>query len=344
MQHITAARAGRAARAVALAALAGPLALPAARAQFTMNLYGILDASVGRFQASGGLVEHAVRSGQMATSRFGLAGRELLDDGWSVGFTLESFFRLNTGEQGRNDRDPFWSREASLSVGQAGLGTLKVGRFGTPLFEATGRFNAFGPSPGFSPALRHTFLSGPLGGAQGDLYWDRAIGWTSPNWDGLTVRAMRASSGALGREPNTGLSLVYARGLVTVGLNLQRTRHDERQPQGTDERVWQLAGTYNAGFGKAFAQYTRTRDPGFDVRSRIWSVGAAVPLGPGQVLVQFAQTDAEGLAVDRRHQTVSLGYDMELSRQTDLYVVAMRDQVRRQATGMTLAAGLRVRY
>lgn len=317
---------------------------PPVQAQLTLNLYGLLDASVGRFQASGGLVDNAVRSGQMATSRFGISGRELLDEGWSVGFTLESFLRLNTGQQGRNDLDPFWSREASVSIANPRYGTLKVGRFSTPLFEATGRFNAFGPSPGFSPALRHTFLSGPLGGVQGDLYWDRAIGWTSPNWEGLTVKVVHAGEDRIGRHANTGLSLVYARGLATVALNLQRTRHDERQPLGTDERVWQLAAVYNAGLGKLLAQYTRTDDRSFDVKSRIVSVGALVPLGAGNVMLQFAQTIAEGPAIDRKHQAVSLGYDYDLSKQTDVYAVLMRDQVRRQATGLTLATGVRTRF
>ena len=49
----------------------------------------------------------------------------------------------------------------------------------TSLFETSTRFNAFGNSTGFSPALKQIFLSGNLESIDGDFYWDRVVSYTT---------------------------------------------------------------------------------------------------------------------------------------------------------------------
>jgi predicted porin len=308
-----------------------------AQQQAPVQIYGVLDIGVGRYQASGAATETGMRSGQMAASRIGFTSKEDLGDGMFVGFTLESFLRLDTGASGRNDTDPFWSREATVQVGSK-AGTLRIGRMVSPLFESTSRFNAFGPSPGFSPAMRHTFTSGVLESAQGDLYWDSSIAYISPNLGGFTFKLVRSYEPDAAERGNSGVSVTYSQGLVAVALTAESVRIDPRQPAGTADSVWQLAGSYNAGWARLFAIYGQTQDGGFDVASKLMTVGAIVRWGDGNVLAQFAQTNAQGDAIDRKHQTVSLGYDYELSKRQDIYVVVMRDQIRRQPT---LASGIR---
>ncbi|RTL30395.1 MAG: porin [Burkholderiales bacterium] len=312
-----------------------------AQQQAPTVIYGILDIGFGRYQASGLTRTTEVRSGQMAASRIGFTQKEDLGDGVFAGYTLESFLRLDTGASGRNDTDPFWSREAFVQLGSSKLGSVRMGRMSTPLFDATARFNAFGASPGFSPALRHTFASGVLESVQGDQYWNSSIAYVSPNVEGFSLKAMHAYEPNGANRGNSSVGLTYSRGLVALAVTAQTVRIDSRQPDGSSEGAWQIAGSYNAGFGRVFALYGQNQDSGFDVASKVMSVGCTIRLWEGNVLAQFAQTNAQGDAIDRQHQTMSLGYDYELSKRQDVYLVMMRDQIRLQPNGLTLATGIR---
>lgn len=313
-----------------------------AQQQAPTVVYGILDVGFGRYQASGLSQQTEVRSGQMAASRIGFTQKEDLGDGVFAGYTLESFLRLDTGASGRNDSDPFWSREAFVQLGSSKLGTMRLGRMSTPLFDATARFNAFGASPGYSPAVRHTFGSGVLESVQGDQYWNSSIAYVSPNLEGFTLKAIHSYEPNGANRGNSSVGLTYSRGLVALAVTVQTVRIDPRQPDNdSSEGAWQIAGSYNAGFGRVFALYGQNQDTGFDVASKTFSLGCSVRWWEGNVLVQFAQTNAQGDAIDRKHQTLSLGYDYELSKRQDVYVVMMRDQIRRQPNGLTLATGIR---
>jgi predicted porin len=323
--------------------LPGLMAAASAHAQQEIPtvVYGVLDIGVGQFQTSGLQRQVEVRSGQMAGSRIGVSGKEDLGDGLTASVVLESFMRLDTGAAGRNDADPFWSREAALMLSHNRYGSVRVGRMATPLFDSTSRFNAFGAAPGYSPAMRHTFSSGVLESVQGDLYWSSGVAYISPNLEGFTLKVMRTVDPDGANNGNAGASVTYSRGLIALAATAVTVRVDPRQPEHTHDAAWQLAGSYNAGLAKVFALYGQTQDTGFDVASKTFSLGAIVRLGEGNVLVQFAQTNAQGEAIDRKHQTFSLAYDYELSKRQDVYVVMMRDQVRRQPTGLTIASGMR---
>ena len=93
-----------------------------------------------------------------------------------------------------------------------------------------------------------------------------------------------------------------------------------------------------------FGQYTQTNDEGLDVRSKISSADVAVPLGPGTVQAQAAFTTVFGPAVDRKHTSVSAAYLYPYDSLTDLYVVGMDDRVRGQTKGISVAAGVRLRF
>ena len=157
----------RALGAGALVALAG-----AAHAQSSVSLYGLLDMSVGRFQAPGAAASKGVDSGNMSTSYFGLKGNEDLGGGLGAVFAIESFLRGDTGASGRFNGDVFWARSAYVGLSSNSLGTVTMGRNTTSLFVNTLIFNAFGDSFGFSPSIRHTFTSGTV---TGDTGWADSI-------------------------------------------------------------------------------------------------------------------------------------------------------------------------
>ncbi|AKJ32000.1 outer membrane protein (porin) [Caldimonas brevitalea] len=314
-----------------------------AQAQTDVSFHGVLDFSYGRFEPSGTIREHRYNSNSMTATHVGMTAKHGFDGGWTPGVTLETFVRLEKLRTGRTNDDPFFSRNAYAFLG-SDYGTLRLGRQLTPLFDSTTRFNALANSVSFSPAVRHLFGSGALEGAQGDFYWNRAVGYVSPNLDGLVANVMYARGPSELKGDYSGGSLVYSRGLWAVSLAAQDVRVRDDIDDGIDEQVWQLGAAYNFGFAKLFGLYTQTRDRELEVRSKIASTGLSVPVGPGSVLAQVAYTTAEGPAVDRKHTTTSAAYLYAYSSLTDLYVVGMDDRVRGQTKGQSVALGVRTRF
>lgn len=316
----------------------------AAHAQADYSAYGALDFSYGRFEPGGQIPVHRFNSNSMTASFVGVNAKYGLDGGWTPGVTLESFIRFQDFQGGRSTRDPALSRKAFVSLASP-YGTVSVGRLQTLLFDTTTRFNAMGNSVAFSPAIRHVFASGNLDGVQGDFYWNRAVGYTSPNLDGLTVNLMQAQGPESNRGSLSALGLVYSRGLFAAALSAQKVHvNDGFTVPTTDELAWQLGATYNFGLVRVFGLFTQTRDSGLEVRSRIGSAGVAVPLGPGTVLAQAGYSTTTGPAVDRRHTSFSAAYLYPWDSVTDIYLVGMDDRIRNQTRGLSIATGVRWRF
>ncbi len=325
------------------AALGLLLASGAAQAQFEASYNGVLDFSYGRFEPSGLYRDYRVSSNSLTASFVGGTVKYGLDNGWTPGITLETFLRFADLKTGRNDNDPLLSRNAFVFL-NSNYGLVRVGRLQTFLFDTTNRFNAMGNSVPFSPAIRHIFASGNLEGVQGDFYWNQAIAYSSPNLEGVTFNVMAGR----GKRDNEGdlsaANVVWSRGLFALALSVQNVHINDGIEDPTDERTWQLGTSYNFGLVRVFGLHTQTRDRGLAVRSKITSAGLSFPLGPGTVLAQAGYTTATGLAVDRRHTSMSAGYTYAYDSETDLYVLGMDDRVRGQTKGGSLAAGVRLRF
>ena len=324
---------------VALLLLAGS----AAQAQVDFTAYGIADFSYGRFEPSGALPSNRFNSNSLSASFAGANLKYGLDGGWTPGLTLETFVRFQDLRTGRKDEDPLLSRNAFVSLASP-YGLLRVGRLQTPLFDVTSRFNAFGPSPAFSPAVRHVYASGNLEGVQRDFLWNRAVAYTSPSIEGVTANVMASQlpQGESGRL--VGGSVVVAQGLLGLSIAGQRLKSNDGIVDPTSETTWQIGATYNFGIARVFTQVTATQDDGLDVRSRTGSAGVSWAVGPGNVLAQVAQTTATGPAVDRKHTSKSLGYVYPYDSELDLYLLGMDDRVRDQTRGLSVALGGRWRF
>ncbi|MBL0419632.1 porin [Ramlibacter sp. AW1] len=314
-----------------------------AHAQFDHSFYGVLDLSYGRFERSGFYREHRFNSNSLSASFVGVNATYGLEGGWTPGMTLETFLRFQDWRLGRNNDDPLFSRNAFVSLASP-YGTARVGRLQTFLFDTTARFNALGNSPAFSPALRHVFGSGNLEGVQGDFYWNRAISYSTPNFDGITGNLMYSQGDNSARGDRYAASLVVAKGLFAGALSAQRVHRDDGIDDLLSENAWQLGATYNFGFARVFGLYTRTRDKGLDVRSHLATAGVAVPVGPGTLQAQYGRAQADGPAVDRRHGTASAAYLYPYDSVTDIYLIGMDDRVRGQTRGLSVAVGVRYRF
>ena len=314
-----------------------------ARAQADYSLYGVADLSYGRFENSGAIRENRVNSNSLSASFVGANVKYGFEGGWTAGINLETFLRFQDLDFGRNDNDHLLSRNAFVSL-NSDYGLARVGRLQSYLFETTARFNAFGNSIGFSPPMRHIFLSGELDSVQGDFYWDRAASYSTPRIEGAQASVMYALGRGDKRGDYVGSSVVVSRGLLGVSLSAQRVHVNNGIDDETNEMTWQLGATYNFGFAKVYGLATLMNDHGLDVRSRMGSVGTSVPLGPGNVLAQVAFTRSTGPAVDRKHTTTSLGYVYNYDSVTDVYLLGSDDRVRNQTRGLSYAVGVRYSF
>jgi predicted porin len=320
-------------------------------AQFDGNVYGVVDLSYGRFETSGQVPRHRFNSNSLTATFVGWQGRYNFESGWTGGLNLETFFRFQDRDFGRNDADPFFSRQAFVSANHVDKGFIRVGRLQTYLFDTTNRFNAMGNSVGMSPAIRQVFAQGNLLGVQGDFYWDNAVSYTSPKREGsflewTQVNAMVARGRTATRGQYAGGNVVVNRGLLAMAVSLQSVRIDsDGIADPAREVTWQLGATYNAGYARVYGTYTQTKDRGLEVNGQLASAGVALPLGEwGTVLGQVGQGRSKGAAVNRKHSAVSAAYLYPINSVTDAYVVGMDDRASAQTRGQSYAVGVRWRF
>ena len=317
----------------------------AARAQFDYAAFGTLDLSYGRFENSGQQPRFRYNSNSLSASFVGARASYGFDNGITVGANLETFIRFEDVDYGRNDNDRFLSRNNFVSLQHNDYGLLRLGRMQTPLFETSIRFNAFGNSTGFSPALRQLFLSGNLQSVDGDFYWDRALSYKTPQaLENVQGHLMYAGGSGDRRGDYAGGSLVYTRGVFALSFVAQNVHINNGIDDKVDELTLQAGAAYNFGVAKLFGQYTHLDDKGNDTKTHEATAGVSVPLGPGTVLAQIARATSKGPAVDRKHTTTSLGYVYNYDGLADFYVMAMDDRISNQTRGLSYAAGVRYQF
>lgn len=364
------------------AALAAMFAGAASAADVT--LYGQIDATLASRQLSGGIRTTAVNDGGMSTSHFGFRGSEDLGDGLKANFDLSGFFTVDTGATGRfaGSGDGLLSRRATVGL-SGGFGQLDAGRIGTPYFFSMILFNPFIDSAVYSPVFLHTYTGGqfpmsatPMNGP--DSGASNVVQYTTPTYRGVNAKLMYAPgevAGASGKRRLSGnvnyyagpLALTFAFERDTTALGALAALANPE----TSQRAYLGGATYDLGAVKLYGQLQRITQvfnaPGTDRKYTISQLGAAIPAGAGKFLLSWARSSidlpAAGVSpytvvpgfpalpagvvssgVDSKRNTVTVGYDHNLSKRTDLYVLLMRDAYTGLASGRSVALGIRHRY
>jgi predicted porin len=300
-----------AAAALAMAALASP---SLARAQASsVTVYGIVDLFTEFGNAGKGTVTR-VESGGIAQTRLGFTGREDLGGGLGAEFTLESGFAADTGSTGTN----FWSRQAHVGLTDKSLGALRIGHQYTPLFLTTYAFDAFG----LGTAGNFWNLS-----QYGNFWQDNAIVYETPDWSGLSARALYAPSekGGSGQGKYSALSLSYNAGPLQLVGSFDKRGVVANGPQAS---YLALGGTYDFTVAKLFfgLQTVKHAEPAEAVNAdaRIYSLGVHVPVSAtGKVAASYTWRDDRSAANQGASQ-IALGYYHALSKRTTLYTAASR--------------------
>ena len=255
------------------------------------------------------------------------------------------------GAAGRFNGDAFWARNAFVGL-QGAFGATSLGRNTTPLFVSTLIFNAIGDSFAFSPSIRQVLTPNTALGMLpffGDTGWNNSIAYNSPNYGGMSFNLLanlgEGAAGATGK--NLSGNVLYFGGPFAATAAWQQVKNGAfGTPAGwRSQDTWQFGGSYDLQVAKLFAQYTSVKTKATaDTDTKIYGFGATIPVGAGKVLAQYGNAKADLGATETSNKTLTIGYDYNLSKSTDVYAIVMNDKVTAASTGNTVAAGIRLRY
>lgn len=338
-----------------IAAVALALTAMGVQAQSSVQLMGTADMYVGSIRMAGDAASKStVGSGGMTTSWWGMKGTEDLGGGLKANFAFTSFMRMNTGTVGRFANDPMFSRDANVGLSGA-FGAVQVGRGLAPNFLPTVIFNPFGDSFAFSPLVLHANV--PLFNGTGwtattpsDTGWASEIIYSTPKMGGLSANVhyqIGEVAGASGKH-NIGVNALYFSGPLALTAFYERDQITNPGSQvlfagGATRTDWMLGGSYDAGVVKGFLTYGEAKNDVTAFKTKTTSAGASVPMagGLGKLLAGFATTRVEG---GNKRDTLTVGYDYNLSRRTDIYANVMHDKITTFTGGTSYAVGMRHKF
>ena len=329
---------------LALIVMATVITSGQAHAQNSVEVYGLVGAYVGSVKRSGDAVAITnVGGGGLTTSFLGFRGQEALGDGVKAIFSLESFFRPDTGDQGRSAADPLFSRNAWVGV-DGGFGRLTLGRQTNPTYGVMSRLSPLGSSVVFSPLALHTFVAAYGGTILGDSVWNNTIQYSTPVVNGFSGTGIYGLGEQANRAglANLGLHGAYSSGKFMAALSAQRLRMNIAVPLAVEQNAYLAGANYDFGIVKVYANAVRT-DIDAGASSRTADVGASVPVTTaGSILMEVARTKSmkPGVA-DARRTTSTVGYDHRLSRRTDMYALYVFDKKTNAASAGSAALGIR---
>lgn len=307
------------------------------------TLFGVIDAGIARFSASGGAHATGLGSGGNGTSRLGFRGIEDLGGGFSAGFWLEGQLNNDVGAGATQNTGLDFARRATVSLGGR-FGELRLGRDYAPTYLNMNQFDAWGQRGlgtvettgssrgGVGSYTRSSngiayFLPADLGGLYGTVQY--AFGEQLSNKTAVANAAGLSNSAANASTERTGSyhggRIGYARGPFDVsasyGVFQDAVRNAGAAFYAGDYRIANLGASFDAGFVKALFLYQREtiggRDAVPDFGFQTVALGATAPVGAGLWRAQVARYSQSNSRND--FDKYSVGYVHYLSKRTQLY-------------------------
>ena len=299
----------------ALAMVAGT-----AQAQSSVTVYGIMDIGYGESKMvnSGSATAANNNSrkssttgngdGGLSTSRLGFRGVEDLGAGNKAKFMLE-YDLVDSGTQATTNHQPgtsttssFGARESWVALESAKLGELKLGRQATAVHGIVAGFstgyanNSVGAvySAGMGASTAAVPNEGSIRPHQ--VYVNRAIGYTSPNMNGVVASFQYAknktdvsttASDAKPEQEEIGASLRYTAGKLDVGYGFQ-----EIKSQGVHAaQTGSTASNTNSFFGNGWDMTTTGTGAAYtgELKQKTHALGASYNFGMVQPFVMYSE-------------------------------------------------------
>jgi predicted porin len=322
-----------------------------AQAQSSVQLMGLADGYVGSIRMAGDAKSSSVmRSGGMTTSWWGMKGTEDLGNGLKANVAFTGFLQIDSGTSGRFAGDTMFSRDANVGLSGA-FGTVTAGRGLAPNFLPTVIFNPIGDSFAFSPLVLHANvpLFNPSGWAKttpDDTGWSSEVIYTTPNFSGLSANLhyqVADVAGASGKN-NVGFNALYFAGplALTAFWERDQLKGPVLVSIGSTKTDWMLGGSYDAKVAKAYMTYGQSSTDLNSTKGKTLSLGVSAPISAnGKLLAAYATTK---MTAGNTRDTLTVGYDHNLSKRTDVYAMVMHDQITTFSSGTSVGVGVRHRF
>jgi predicted porin len=307
----------------------------AASAQSAVTIYGIIDAGYVRESGGAAGTVNKITSGVGSYSRLGFRGTEDLGGGNSILFTLESGFRVDTGEQ--DTTGSLFQRQAFIGI-KGPYGQLTVGRQYTPWHQALTQVgDPFGT--GYAGGAKNLF---PDYGT--NVRTSNTLLYTAPVTEGFTGEVAyspgeQPGSNKAGRQ--MGFAIGYSAGPLNVRLAYNNKNSDIAPvPGGTPvsrsiARNTLIVANYDFKVVKAYFAFSK--DKGFNSSpmgnttnpfggvpptpssdSHEYLLGLSAEAGPGTVLASIMRKN-DKTSFNQDANSWGIGYLYPLSKRTLVY-------------------------
>ena len=320
-----------------LTTLAAALLCVGASAQTAnVTLFGVIDANVARFSASGAPSVTKLGTDGLTSSRWGMRGSESLGGGLNASFWIEgahspdsgAIGATNTNNQSTGAATGLFGRRSTVSL-SGGFGELRLGRDLTGTFNNLAEFNLFGTNgTGNAGAMFY-----PIFSSQTHVRTSNGVSYLTPAMGGFYAHATYSlgenATNSDGRY--VGARVGYRNGPLSVGLGSARTNYlVGNQTQTT------AGASYDLGVVKLTSLYGRNKKGAVD-HSAI-HVGMTVPFGPTDLRIGYTDARVKNGAGANHFM---IGVIHNLSKRTALYIDA--SQIDNKSTGKTfgLSDGLK---
>ena len=323
-----------------LGAIALALAAPAAFAQSSVTIYGVVDLD-GQY-LSGHSKQVLVTSGGQSGSRLGFKGTEDLGSGYFVDFVLEGGLNVDTGGSGQGGQ--LVGRQAFGAL-RTPFGTASAGRQYSSIYYQTGDFSEFAnTSIGATTAVIGGFAGGyePIRGSANNATTSTATGaevngsparvnnsfrYTTPVFSGFKASFLYGAGEVTGDTNGTRL-FDYSVRYTGYGLDAFVSYVDDKATNATNTLnsrasvgTTTVSAAYTIGAFKVQGGFMNINDKRpADLDGKGYWVGGDYKFGqhviraqwvenkPGKNIVNLGKTDAIGV-----------GYEFDFSKRTDLY-------------------------
>jgi predicted porin len=300
----------------------------AASAQSSVTLFGVVDVGVA-YTAGAGDNKTLMTTDGNASSRIGFRGVEDLGGGLRAGFWLEGALSADDGSEAYVG----YRRRSTLSL-MGNWGEIRLGRDYTPTFWNWTTFDPFGTNGVGAATNLGLEVSTFSGASYGTLVRaDNTVGYFLPSMGGLYGQAMVAAGEGRPGNKNYMGRLGWASGPFNIAAAYGLT---EATPS-IDFTNWNVAGSFNAGFGTFSAFYSQIEADANLFEQANWYIGYQMPFGAFTLKATYgaAERDAGPNTGDATQIAVGAVYD--LSKRTALY--ATYSQIENDGTAFRVFGG-----
>jgi predicted porin len=291
----------------------------AASAQSSVTIYGVVDASVARFDNGGDSVTR-LDDGNNAASRIGFKGVENLGNGLKAEFVLENGYDVSNGDsKSNNGTVGAFSRLAYVGLGGE-FGTIRLGRQNSQIKTALNDIDPFGTG-GMVNAIN--FFTG--GGIPERV--SNQITYTSLNMSGFSGSVgytFGEVPGDTSANNAWGAQFGYANGPLNVQFGYN-TQNKTAAGNDNDTDIIMLGATYDFGGFKlhgAYGQQKAEQSAGDDIKVKSALVGVTVPFGASKIRGEYIRNNDDRDGYDSN--LWALSYTYSLSKRTTLYATYAR--------------------